>query len=43
LERVLEICGTPTLGCFRAACIILLMARLGMRAGEVRGQGDIPL
>ena len=36
LERVLEICRTPTVGCFRDTCIILLMARLGMRAGEVR-------
>jgi integrase len=36
LERVLQICRTPTAGCSRDACIILMMARLGMRAGEVR-------
>jgi site-specific recombinase XerD len=36
LERVLEICRTPTAGCLRDTCIVLLMARLGMRAGEVR-------
>jgi integrase len=36
LERVLQICRLPTAGCSRDACIILMMARLGMRAGEVR-------
>src|SRR5260370_15234711 len=36
LERVLQICRTPTTGCSRDACIILMMARLGMRAGEER-------
>jgi site-specific recombinase XerD len=36
LERVLQICRTSTAGCSRDACIILMMARLGMRAGEVR-------
>ena len=36
LERVLRICRLPTAGCSRDACIILMMARLGMRAGEVR-------
>jgi site-specific recombinase XerD len=36
LERVLQICCLPTAGCSRDACIILMMARLGMRAGEVR-------
>jgi site-specific recombinase XerD len=36
LERVVEICRTPTASCLRDACIVLMMARLGMRAGEVR-------
>jgi integrase len=36
LEGVLQICRIPTAGCSRDACIILMMARLGMRAGEVR-------
>jgi len=36
LERVLQICRTATTGCLRDACIILMLARLGMRAGEVR-------
>ena len=36
LERVLELCRTPTVGGLRDACIVLLMARLGLRAGEVR-------
>src|SRR6266404_382934 len=36
LERVLRICRAPTTGCSRDGCIILMMARLGMRAGEVR-------
>ena len=36
LKRVVEICRTPTASCLRDACIVLMMARLGMRAGEVR-------
>jgi integrase len=36
LDRVLQICCTPTTRCSRDICIILIMARLGMRAGEVR-------
>jgi integrase len=37
LDRVLQICHTPTTRCCsRDICIILIMARLGMRAGEVR-------
>jgi integrase len=36
LDRVLQICHTPTTRCSRDICIILIMARLGMRAGEVR-------
>jgi site-specific recombinase XerD len=36
LERVLEICRNPAQHCLRDACIVLMMARLGMRAGEVR-------
>jgi site-specific recombinase XerD len=36
LERVVEICRTPVAGSLRDACIVLLMARLGLRAGEVR-------
>jgi site-specific recombinase XerD len=36
LERVLEICRNPTQHCLRDTCIVLMMARLGMRAGEVR-------
>jgi len=36
LERVVEICRTPTASCLRDACMVLMMARLGMRAGEVR-------
>lgn len=36
LQRVLELCCTPTVGGLRDACIVLLMARLGLRAGEVR-------
>jgi hypothetical protein len=37
LERVLQICRIPTAGCSRDACIILMMARLGMRAGVSNG------
>ena len=36
LDCVLQICCTSTTGCSRDICIILMMARLGMRAGEVR-------
>ena len=36
LDRVLQICCTPSTGGSRDICIILMMARLGMRAGEVR-------
>jgi site-specific recombinase XerD len=36
LERVAEICRTPTAGSLRDRCIVLIMARLGMRAGEIR-------
>jgi integrase len=36
LDRVLQICCTPTTRCSRDIYIILIMARLGMRAGEVR-------
>lgn len=36
LERVLEICRAPAEGRLRDTCIVLTMARLGMRAGEVR-------
>jgi site-specific recombinase XerD len=36
LDRVLQICCTPSTGGSRDTCIILMMARLGMRAGEVR-------
>jgi integrase/recombinase XerC len=36
LEWVAEICHTPTAGSFRDRCIVLMMARLGMRAGEIR-------
>src|SRR5690349_13197286 len=36
LQRLLELCRIPTVGGLRDACIVLLMARLGLRAGEVR-------
>ena len=36
LERIVDICHTPTAGSLRDSCIVLMMARLGMRAGEVR-------
>jgi site-specific recombinase XerD len=36
LERVTEICHTPTAGSLRDRCIVLMMARFGMRAGEIR-------
>jgi integrase/recombinase XerD len=36
LERVAEICHTPAAGNLRDRCIVLMMARLGMRAGEIR-------
>jgi len=36
LEQILETCRTATVGRLRDACIVLIMARLGMRAGEVR-------
>jgi site-specific recombinase XerD len=36
LERVLEICRNPSQHWLRDTCIVLMMARLGMRAGEVR-------
>ena len=36
LERVLAICQTPAEGRWRDTSVVLLLARLGMRAGEVR-------
>lgn len=36
LERVVELCRTSNAAGLRDACIILLMARLGLRAGEVQ-------
>ena len=36
LEQILETCRTATVGRLRDGCIVLMMARLGMRAGEVR-------
>jgi site-specific recombinase XerD len=36
LEQILETCRSATVGRLRDACIVLIMARLGMRAGEVR-------
>jgi integrase len=36
LARVLELCRSPGKWCLRDTCIVLMMARLGMRAGEVR-------
>jgi site-specific recombinase XerD len=36
LERVAEICRTQAVGSLRDGCIVLMMARLGMRAGEIR-------
>jgi site-specific recombinase XerD len=36
LGRVLEICRSPAEWRLRDTCIVLMMARLGMRAGEVR-------
>jgi len=36
LEQILKTCHTATVGRLRDASIVLMMARLGMRAGEVR-------